>query len=1469
MIYSGYPRKVAPPLPPPESLPFPGNLIRLCGDCGLSANCKAPVPGDNIAPCEVLLVGQNPGCFPAGTYVSTPDGVRDIRDFAVGDSVLGSEGQCQRVLSVFQRTADDLAYIKVKSQPEIAVTPNHPIRVIRTVPCYDGHTRDYCLPCCRPSCGKRAYDKYAFEWITASDIHSGDYVVLPDLPASNYRSDSVTVIPFPQRGDFRKVSFRSQGRRKGFPLRGKLASVLGWYMAEGGSSVKNGTVGFNLGEGDGGYRYELERNCQDLFGLATRWVVRDKSYRLMLCSRPLAAWFIDLFGGNQKVRRIPKCIFHSKPSIIKSFIRSWYFGDGKHKTSGKNDGIVTASREAAYGLHSLFLRLGICATVQQEPWKSRGRKLPGGYFVTFHPGDLNWKRNRNSVTFRGQKLLRVDSIRHERANCTVYNIETEDNTYAVPFVVHNSQETDWGYKPFVGQAGRYLDSLLFQASIPRSSVAITNLVHCKTPNNRTPSPVEIQACSHWLDVEVGIVQPRIVVAMGAPAIAHFLGNNAGTVEHLHGKPVEVSGRIILPCYHPAAALRDTAKLRQCQEDFQVLRGLVKGTDWSEYHVVDEFPEPDYRIADTPTRLKSMQDEIRDAGEFAVDTEQCHGKLWSMQISTRPGTAWFVPIDPNFRGRVDLAQYNALAILHNYLYDIQFVSVPDDKFVDTMVMAYLLHREQGLKELASRLCGLKMKTYGEMVKPGQQKLSLAYLRSAAKREWSDPPEITETRWDNKKGEIVTRIKKPWHISRKISKALDDYGLDVDTDLRDRWRGIPSEERSVVESVMGPMPESSLADIPFDQALAYSARDADATIRVFHKLKNLIEDLDLDFVLNVDLGILPMVRDMMRNGMAVDIEHYKKLSEDYDIRMRVKAAELAGTVGHAFNPASSPQVAVVMYQELGFKPTKMTKSGDISTDDQELKKTGHPVAKGIIQYRGLLKLKSTYADNIIRSAHPDENGVPRMHTVLKTTRVETGRLSSSKDDNGEGANLQNIPTRNKESKQIKNGFIAPPGKILGEGDYCLVPGTRILTADYRWVPVESLHTEDNLIGITEDCVVGTSGANYKRVYTPTTVVKVGSRIAACWQVLLADGTSLTCSGEHPWLTREPTAGGKILQSNGKKTHSHSWGWVKTSDLVAGRQLSRLVQPWDSKDSWEKGYLAGVFDGKAPRTIPIEVLSVREVGMMRVISLQTSSHTFVAEGFFTHNSQVEMVTLAHLSNCARLIELFNRGGDPHTEMAARIFDVALDEAAKNKYRYPVKRLNFGIAYLIGELGLANQIQEYIADLEMEGEPVDIAPWDVETCAKFIAEWYRLSPEVKDYQLERAAEARRYGYVKDLFGRIRYIPEITCPVRSIQEAGARQAANFPVTASAQEIIKRAMGRLWQYLPQTQWAEHVKFLVQIHDSLIVEVTNDKAIYQPFFQWMGKVMTTVVKLRVPVKVDFKVGMKWGELAKIDLNGVRE
>ncbi len=847
--------------------------------------------------------------------------------------------------------------------------------------------------------------------------------------------------------------------------------------------------------------------------------------------------------------------------------------------------------------------------------------------------------------------------------------------------------------PFVGQAGQQLNSLLFMAGVPRDDIYITNLVKCLTPLNRELSQTEINACSKWVKLEVDLVDPDIIVAMGAPAMYHFLGSRSQTVEHLHGRPQTIKigkrERILLPTYHPAAALHQTDLLKSLNEDFQVLRGILRGRDPSDYIVRDEYPNPEYIVADSKRKLDQLWDEVRSTGEFAADVETVDfgRRIWSVQISAVPGKAWFIPVARSEGYRpFDLSFLDAVGIVHYYLNDVNYLSLPE-RFADTMVMAYLLNLPQGLKELAYRLCGVAMTTYKEMVRPGQRRLSLEFLNRAVKMEWGPPPEITETKWDNRKGGIVTRTKRPWHISRKISSILAKAADDDEYDILDRWEDIDVRERAEVEAKLGRMPESTLADIPFDRAVEYACRDAQVTLRVYHRLAGMIKDMGLDFVLHMDLDILPMVNSMMQNGMPTDVPYFKKLSQDYDVRMRVKALELGGLVGHAFNPGSSDQVAAVMYGELGFKPTGFTPGGEISTDDSELKKCKgpdgkvSPVAKGIIQYRQLAKLKGTYADNMVRSSHPDETGLTCMHTKINTTRVATGRLSSSKTDNGEGANLQNIPSRNREGKAIKKGFIAGPGWKLVEGDY---------------------------------------------------------------------------------------------------------------------------------------------------------------------------------------SQIEMVTLAHLSGCRRLIELFLRGGDPHTEMAMHIFGVPRDVAKQSKYRYPMKRVNFGVAYLIGARGLANQIQEYISDLEMEGTPVDIEAWDEATCQKFLDEWYRLNPEVKIFQEDQGAKARRLGYVSDMFGRIRYIPEVTSPIQAIKEAGLRQAANMPVTSSAQGIIKLAMGQLWRELPHQEWANDLKFIMQIHDSLVVRVRDDQRYLYPAIRWLRQVMTGVVSLRVPLKADFKVGDNWAEMEEAKL-----
>ena len=243
----------------------------------------------------------------------------------------------------------------------------------------------------------------------------------------------------------------------------------------------------------------------------------------------------------------------------------------------------------------------------------------------------------------------------------------------------------------------------------------------------------------------------------------------------------------------------------------------------------------------------------------------------------------------------------------------------------------------------------------------------------------------------------------------------------------------------------------------------------------------------------------------------------------------------------------------------------------------------------------------------------------------------------------------------------------------------------------------------------------------------------------------------------------------------------------------------------------------------------------------------------------SQEEVRVAAHLSNCKGLIELFLRDGDPHTETAARIFGLSMDVAELEKYRYPTKRMNFGVIYGITEEGLSADIEEHVADIMDDDSSADLVVWSVDECARLIREWYKLYPEIKDFRMEQAAHARRYGYVKDMFGRIRFVPEIYCPIWTIQEAGVRQAGNMTVQSSSQGIVKLGMARLFRERNEWQLQDRVRFLLQIHDSLLLEVDDDPDFVKWCATWLRDGMCGVVQLRVPLCADIKTGYNWAEM----------
>ena len=128
-------------------------------------------------------------------------------------------------------------------------------------------------------------------------------------------------------------------------------------------------------------------------------------------------------------------------------------------------------------------------------------------------------------------------------------------------------------RPFVGPAGRLLDELLASVGLDRKDVYITNMVKCRPPNNRDPLPGEIEACKPFLDEQIEMIAPKVVVALGRYSFSRFFPDEP--IGKARGKPRPWNGLVIYPMYHPAAALRNGSLRSALERDFHNLIPLLE------------------------------------------------------------------------------------------------------------------------------------------------------------------------------------------------------------------------------------------------------------------------------------------------------------------------------------------------------------------------------------------------------------------------------------------------------------------------------------------------------------------------------------------------------------------------------------------------------------------------------------------------------------------------------------------------------------------------------------------------------------------------------------------------------------------------------------------------------------------------------------------------------------------------------
>ena len=127
-------------------------------------------------------------------------------------------------------------------------------------------------------------------------------------------------------------------------------------------------------------------------------------------------------------------------------------------------------------------------------------------------------------------------------------------------------------KPFVGASGKFLSELLAKAGLRREDVFITNVVKCRPPSNRDPLPDEIQACSPYLERQVNAIDPDVIVTLGRFSMAKYFPGER--ISRIHGQPKRIGGRLVVPMYHPAAALHQSNLRGAIEDDFARLPKLL-------------------------------------------------------------------------------------------------------------------------------------------------------------------------------------------------------------------------------------------------------------------------------------------------------------------------------------------------------------------------------------------------------------------------------------------------------------------------------------------------------------------------------------------------------------------------------------------------------------------------------------------------------------------------------------------------------------------------------------------------------------------------------------------------------------------------------------------------------------------------------------------------------------------------------
>lgn len=403
--------------------------------------------------------------------------------------------------------------------------------------------------------------------------------------------------------------------------------------------------------------------------------------------------------------------------------------------------------------------------------------------------------------------------------------------------------------------------------------------------------------------------------------------------------------------------------------------------------------PSYELVTTTDALSRWIDEARSQGFIAIDTETTSlnassASLVGVALATAPGKACYIPlrhVAPAFEG----AAQGGL----NFAGDAEVVET---------VMLEQMDEAEGLRLLRGLCADPSILKIGHNLKYDAHVLSL----------------------EQNGGLILTPVDDTMCLSYVLDAGRTErHGLDY------LALSLLDIKTIKYQDVCGKgAKQISFAEVSAEAACTYASEDADITLRLWTMLKPRLAREGMSSVYErLERPLIPILAHMEVAGIKVDTQLLHDLSQDFAGRIQILEGKIHQLAGETFNIASPKQLGEILFEKLGYEGGKKSKTGAFSTGAdilEDMAANGVEIARKVLDYRQVAKLKSTYTDALMASVN---NRTGRVHTSFSMVGASTGRLSSS------DPNLQNIPIRTQEGRQIRGAFIARPGCKLISADY----------------------------------------------------------------------------------------------------------------------------------------------------------------------------------------------------------------------------------------------------------------------------------------------------------------------------------------------------------------------------------------------------------------------------------------------------